>query len=70
MFCPKCGPSTAVIHSVAGRHVRVRRRQCECCGTRFTTTERITPLSVKAPIEVLLVKPAANISDIRAMGPV
>jgi len=70
VFCPNCGFSTVVIHSVPGKHVRVRCRQCEGCGTRFTATERIAPLSRKVPVEVLSVKPAATVSDIRAKGPV
>jgi len=46
MLCPACGaPDTRVIDSrpaEGGRAVR-RRRQCEGCGQRFTTYERLEP---------------------------
>jgi transcriptional repressor NrdR len=46
MLCPACGaPDTRVIDSrpaEGGRSVR-RRRQCEGCGQRFTTYERLEP---------------------------
>jgi transcriptional repressor NrdR len=46
MLCPICGaPSTRVIDSrpaEAGHAIR-RRRECEDCGHRFTTYERLEP---------------------------
>jgi transcriptional repressor NrdR len=46
MLCPICGaPSTRVIDSrpaEAGHAIR-RRRECENCGHRFTTYERLEP---------------------------
>jgi transcriptional repressor NrdR len=46
MLCPICGaPSTRVIDSrpaEAGQAIR-RRRECEDCGHRFTTYERLEP---------------------------
>jgi hypothetical protein len=66
VFCPNCGSATAVVHSAPGKHARVRRRECEGCGVRFTTTEKIAPLSMKAPIRALSVKVPASTSDILA----
>ena len=47
MLCPICGaPSTRVIDSrpaESGVSIR-RRRECEGCGQRFTTYERLEPL--------------------------
>lgn len=46
MLCPVCGaPSTRVIDSrpaEGGQAIR-RRRECEGCGHRFTTYERLEP---------------------------
>jgi transcriptional repressor NrdR len=46
MLCPVCGaPNTRVIDSrpaESGQAIR-RRRQCETCGHRFTTYERLEP---------------------------
>jgi len=46
MLCPICGaPSTRVIDSrpaESGQAIR-RRRECEDCGHRFTTYERLEP---------------------------
>ncbi|MGH8870545.1 MAG: transcriptional regulator NrdR [Acidimicrobiia bacterium] len=46
MLCPVCGaPSTRVIDSrpaEGGQAIR-RRRECESCGHRFTTYERLEP---------------------------
>lgn len=46
MLCPVCGaPSTRVVDSrpaEGGQSIR-RRRQCEGCGQRFTTYERLEP---------------------------
>jgi transcriptional regulator NrdR family protein len=63
VFCPNCGSSTGVVHSVPGKYARVRRRECEGCGTRFTTTEKIAPFSMKTPIQALSVKvPSTTLS--------
>ncbi|MGH8941337.1 MAG: ATP cone domain-containing protein, partial [Acidimicrobiia bacterium] len=46
MLCPVCGaPSTRVVDSrpaESGQSIR-RRRECEACGQRFTTYERLEP---------------------------
>jgi transcriptional repressor NrdR len=46
MLCPACGaPSTRVVDSrpaEGGQSIR-RRRECEACGGRFTTYERLEP---------------------------
>ena len=46
MLCPVCGaPSTRVVDSrpaEGGQSIR-RRRECEGCGQRFTTYERLEP---------------------------
>ncbi len=46
MLCPVCGaPSTRVVDSrpaEGGQAIR-RRRECEGCGQRFTTYERLEP---------------------------
>lgn len=58
MFCPNCGSSTTVIHSTPGKHARVRRRECGGCGVRFTTTEKIAPLSMKTSEKVAVLQTA------------
>lgn len=42
MRCPDCGSDeTRVVDSRAGADTIRRRRQCEVCGARFTTFERV-----------------------------
>ena len=50
MQCPYCGKKSRVVDTrSAGEGVR-RRRECQICGRRFTTYERV------APIRVMVVK--------------
>ena len=50
MQCPYCGKKSRVVDTrSAGEGVR-RRRECQVCGRRFTTYERV------APIRVMVVK--------------
>jgi transcriptional regulator NrdR family protein len=51
ILCPKCGATTRVVRSDPGKHVIVRRRECEGCGERFTTKEQ--KVSVSTPPEGL-----------------
>jgi transcriptional repressor NrdR len=49
MYCPICDGRLSVIESREksnGTIVR-RRRECEDCGTRFTTLEQIVPTKSK-----------------------
>lgn len=50
MLCPYCGkPQTSVIdsrESKEGHSIR-RRRQCDICGKRFTTYERVEGIDLK-----------------------
>jgi hypothetical protein len=59
LLCPKCGLPTAVVHSAPYRDHRVRRRKCEGCGNRFTTTE--TVLGVAAHSSNQIRQPASAV---------
>ena len=40
MKCPRCGETTSVVETRSRDNFTVmRRRECECCGHRFTTHE-------------------------------
>lgn len=46
--CPYCAESTRVIETRSPEPGRVaRRRTCQACGSRFATTERISPDNLK-----------------------
>lgn len=42
MNCPKCSGHTRTYNTKYGEHEIVRRRVCESCGYKFTTTETYT----------------------------
>jgi transcriptional regulator NrdR family protein len=58
MFCTECGAPTCVVRSRRERHIIVRRRECEGCGARFTTNEKIAPLAMRTPGKVATSPPA------------
>jgi transcriptional repressor NrdR len=47
MECPYCGGSSKVVDSRPMADGIRRRRQCEACGKRFTTHERLAPAELR-----------------------
>ena len=64
LMCPKCGKEeNVVVNSRTVQNTIRRRRECEWCGTRFTTYEGIEITSKRKLWNEIKPKLVANIKE-------